>query len=168
MTPEWAGILIRECRKALQRNLDRLDWWATSSLVTLVKAKYWVLHLSHNLWRRMARNLPGRKWPGVTDQQPDEHEQAVVNMNMSNQVARRASGIQPVSKVVWPVGLGKWLFTCVQHQHLCLHYCVQLWALLYRKEVELLERVLRGAMKVVKELRNRVYKSSRENWGCLI
>lgn len=89
-------------------------------------------------------------------------------MNMSNQVARRASGIQPVSKVVWPVGLGKWLFTCVQHQHLCLHYCVQLWALLYRKEVELLEHVLRGAMKVVKELRNRVYKSSRENWGCLI
>ena len=46
-----------------------------------------------------------------------------------------------------------------------LNYCIQLWALHYWGDVELLKHVQRRAMKLVKGLKNKCYKGQLRDWG---
>lgn len=57
------------------------------------------------------------------------------------------------------------MFNCMQNQCMCLDYYVQLWALLYRREAELLEHVQGGATKLVKELGNKMYEKQQRELG---
>ncbi|KAK4832043.1 hypothetical protein QYF61_020558 [Mycteria americana] len=132
------SVDLLEGRKALQRDLDRLDGWAEVNCMGFNEAKCCVLHLGLNnpmqhcrLGEEWLENCPGEKDLGV-----------LVNswLNMSQQctqVAKKANGI----------------LACIRNSF---------WAPQYKRDIEVLECVQTRATKLVKGLEHKSYDELRE------
>ncbi|GAB0186595.1 mitochondrial enolase superfamily member 1 [Grus japonensis] len=145
-----------EGRDAIQRDLDR-------KYMKFNKAKCKVLHMGQCNPKHNYRL--GREW---IERSPEEKDLGVLvnkKLNMSRQCtkANRVLGCIKISvtsrsrEVILP------LYSTLVRPH--LGYCVQLWGPQHKKDMDLLERVQRRAMKLIRGLEHLSYEDRLRELG---
>ncbi|PKU27288.1 hypothetical protein llap_22408 [Limosa lapponica baueri] len=154
MTPGWAGALdLLEGRKALQRDLDRLDRWDEDKGLRFNRDKWWVLLLGHS----NPIGAPGRGKSGWSCLV--EKDLGVLVNNWWNtsqqcaQVSKKANSILACIRNIVARRTGAVmvpLYLALVRPH--LKCCVQFWVPYNRKDFEGLKRVQRRATELVRGL----------------
>ncbi|KAJ7409503.1 RNA-directed DNA polymerase from mobile element jockey-like protein [Willisornis vidua] len=155
------SVDLLEDRKALQRDLNKLDQWGQANFMRLT-VKCQVLHMFHN--HHMQHYRFGEEWLGSFPSEKDLGMLLNIWLNMSQQcaqVAKKANGIlvcisnhvaSRSRAVIVP------LYSALVRLH--LESCAQFWAPHYKKDIEMLECVRKRAMELLKGLEHK----SDEEW----